>query len=235
MGRLCPGHRGKRTSRAATENLHSARQALGDSHVDAVDQERLASASRRQADARQPGSATGIRHGERAGTCPHGSVQRQLAEQRAVIKAIARELSTGRKHRACDGQIESRPGLRHVARREVRSYATGGELEARVQDGRVHALARLPHRCVGEADDGERRQPAAHVHLHGDVAGVKSVEREGVSPGQHRVRLPVVVERACRQARRRLRWDSLSARRRAVRARSLRARATGTASAAVPA
>ena len=49
------------------------------------------------------------------------------------------------------------PALRSVRGREVDGDALERELEAGVEDRRAHALARLAHGAVAEADDGERR------------------------------------------------------------------------------
>ena len=49
----------------------------------------------------------------------------------------------------------------------------------------MHALARLAHRGVAEADDRERRQAGAQVDLDGDAARVEAVDREGGDAGEH--------------------------------------------------
>ena len=62
-----------------------------------------------------------------------------------------------------DRQVEARARLAQRGRRKVHGDALLRELHARVRERRTHALARLAHRAVGQPDDGERRQPAAHV------------------------------------------------------------------------
>ena len=63
------------------------------------------------------------------------------------------------------------PGLAQAGRREVGDDPAQRELEAAVDQRRPHPLARLPHRGVGEADDGEGRQAAVDVDLDPDRAG----------------------------------------------------------------
>src|SRR5919199_1370441 len=77
----------------------------------------------------------------------------------------------GREHRAGDGQVEPGPRLAQVRGREVDGQPLGRELEPGVEDGRAHALARLPHGAVPEADDGEARQARAQGDLDRDAAG----------------------------------------------------------------
>jgi hypothetical protein len=75
--------------------------------------------------------------------------------------------------------------LRSDAGREVDRDALERELEAGVEDRRAHALARLAHGAVAQADDGEVRQSGAHVDLHGDAPRLEAVDGEGGDAGEH--------------------------------------------------
>ena len=81
----------------------------------------------------------------------------------------------------------SKPGpcFAQVRGREVDGDAPARELEARVADRRVHALARLAHGGVAEADDREAREAGAQVDLDGDAPRVEAVDGEGGDAGEH--------------------------------------------------
>ncbi len=91
----------------------------------------------------------------------------------------------GGEDRAGEREIEPAARLGQLARRQVRRDALRGKLEAGVADRRRDALARLTHRGVGETDDRERGQAPAHVDLDAYVAGLESVDREGVRTREH--------------------------------------------------
>ena len=61
----------------------------------------------------------------------------------------------------------------------------GGKLEARVQDRRADAVARLAHRGVAEPDDRERRQARADVDLDPHLARIDPVDGERRDAGEH--------------------------------------------------
>ncbi len=72
-------------------------------------------------------------------------------------RAPRRELAGGGEHGRRDRQVEARPRLAQVGRRQVRRDPLLRELEAGVDQRRAHPLARLAHRRVGQADERERR------------------------------------------------------------------------------
>ena len=82
----------------------------------------------------------------------------ELAEDRVALERVGRHLAARREDRARDGEVEARARLAQGRRREVDGDALERELEARVEDRRAHALARLAHRAVAQADDREARQ-----------------------------------------------------------------------------
>ena len=77
------------------------------------------------------------------------------------------------------------PALRIDAGARFDRDALEGELEARVEDRRPHALARLAHGAVGQADDREVGQARAHVDLDRDAPRIESVDGEGGDAGEH--------------------------------------------------
>ena len=94
----------------------------------------MSCASRARAPARtsafNPACRGGLRHRQRPAARPHAAVERELAEQRDAVEAVAGQLPGGRQHRACEREIEPGAGLAHVAGREVGGYAPRGELVA---------------------------------------------------------------------------------------------------------
>ena len=175
---------GARASRrvwsAASQHAHSALEAQHRRERCAVEQPRLGAAVRREHQRLEPRGARRVGRRERAATRPYAAVERELAEQRVRVQARVGELSARREDRARDREVEGGPCLRQVGRCEIRRDAAARELEARVADSGVHALARLAHGRVREADDREGRQAGSDVDLDRHTPRVKTVEREGV-------------------------------------------------------
>ena len=110
----------------------------------------------------------------------------ELAEDRAALERLGRDLAAGGEHRRRRSRGRSPgPALRSDAGARLTVSALERELEARVEDRRAHALARLAHGAVGEADDREVRQAGAHVDLDGDAARLEAVDGEGGDAGEH--------------------------------------------------
>src|SRR5690606_32988467 len=83
---------------------------------------------------------------------------------------------------------------------EVHRDAPERELEASVLDRRADALARLLHRCVGQADDVEGGQPAADVDL--DINGdTLDAAQRGTTDLREAHRRPFVQSRRAAQPR----------------------------------
>ena len=136
--------------------------------------------ARRAPRARAPSAtASAPRHGRISPAEP------ELAEDRVALERLGRDVAAGGEDRARDGEVEARAGLAHRRRREVDRDALERELEARVEDRRPHALARLAHGAVGQADDREVGQARAHVDLDRDAPRIESVDGEGGDAGEH--------------------------------------------------
>jgi hypothetical protein len=140
------------------------REALHADHLRPLDQGRLGGVLRRDdqpSDARR-GEAAG--HREHPDDAPDPSIERQLTDAGDVVEG---QLPLGAQQRHRDGQIKAAPLLGDLCGRQVDRHPPLREVEAGVADGGTDPLARLLDRPVGEADDGEARQPVGHVHLHG--------------------------------------------------------------------
>ncbi len=115
----------------------------------------------------------------------HLAAEPELTEDGPASDRRSRDLLGCRKHPAGRGEVEAGTDLWHVRRREVDGDAALRERKAAVQQGGVHALARLANGRVATSDDREGRQTAAQVDLDGDAPGGESVDREGGHTGEH--------------------------------------------------
>src|SRR5205807_9224712 len=91
----------------------------------------------------------------------------------------------GREHGYRKRQVEARSRLAQVRGREVRGHALQRKLEPGVEHRGPNALARLAHGRIGKSHDGEGGQPAAEVHLDGDLARVDSLDGERGNACEH--------------------------------------------------
>ena len=106
------------------------------------------------------------------------AIEAEFAEHRVAGERIARQRAHRRHQPERDRQVVVTAFLRKVGRCEVHSDAAGGQREAGGDQRRMHAVARLAHRLVREADDAEGRQPGRHLHLHIHMQGLDTLERD---------------------------------------------------------
>ena len=100
---------------------------------------------------------------------PQLAAERQLPADRRALERLPRDLTARGEHPDGDREVERGPRLAHRRGREVRREPLLRELELGVQQRGAHALARLPHRGVGQPDEREGGQAAADVDLDGDL------------------------------------------------------------------
>src|SRR5205807_10381625 len=120
----------------------------------------------------------GLGDGEGAVALPQLAVEGQLAEQHVRRQPLAWRLFAGGENRAREGEVEAGTRLAHVARREAGRDAPGREVEPGVANRGLHANTRLAYGRVGQADDRERGQPGADVHLNRYAEHLQPVDRE---------------------------------------------------------
>jgi hypothetical protein len=113
------------------------------------------------------------------------AVESELAQHGEARERIRRNGADRRHQAERDGEIVMAPFLRQIRGREVDGDAARRQGEARGDQRRAHALARLRHRLVREAHDVERRQPRRHLHLHIDGARLDALERHRRDPLDH--------------------------------------------------
>ena len=75
--------------------------------------------------------------------------------------------------------------LENVGRREVDGNALGRQRQADGDERGAHALARFGDRLVGQANDGEGRQPGRGLHLDIDVKHLDALKRDGTYVRNH--------------------------------------------------
>ena len=154
---------------------------------------------RRRFPAALPLNTLGHREHSRSGRIEPSSAS---SRRSTTPKRLGGDLTGGAEDRRRDRQVESRARLAQIGRREVRGDPLQRELEARVDDCRPDALARLPHRGVRQSDERERRQAAMDVDLDVDGEGVDAVERECSRPGEHATKLGAADARVAPSMRR---------------------------------
>ena len=98
----------------------------------------------------------------------HPAVEGQRADDEEILHEPGRQDVGGGQQSEGDRQVVARAALAHVGRRQVDRDPALGKLEAGVTYGATHAVAALPYRRIGKADDGEGGQSAADINLDVD-------------------------------------------------------------------
>ena len=195
-------HRGGDADRRLlpTQGRDQLGERLDADDLDVRHQRGLARPRQRQHELAQLVAPRGLGDGERAPDRPHLAGQRELADDRARRDGLRLQLAGRDEERDREREVERRPDLAQVGRREVDRDPPQRELVAGVHERGPDALARLAHRLVGEPDHGERGQAEPDVGLDPDPPRVHALDGEGDDPGEHQ-RPPGVAGR-----RRRGRW-----------------------------
>jgi hypothetical protein len=106
------------------------------------------------------------------------AVQRELAEVERLLVASG-NLLRGHHDGKSDREIVGRTFLLQIGWGQLHRDPAKGENTAGILDRRPHPLARILHRGVGKADDGQRRQPHPAVCLDLDQRPVQADHRAG--------------------------------------------------------
>ncbi len=134
------------------------------------------------ADAGRPQVLGDAQHpGDRA----YRTVERQLADGHVPPHRGLRQLPGGGQDPQRNRQIEGRPDLARIRGRQVHGHAARRHVVSGVANGRTHALARLAHRRVRQADDRKCREAGGNVHLHVHRHCVQTDHRGAAHPGEH--------------------------------------------------
>ena len=113
------------------------------------------------------------------------AVEAELAQDRKAGQRVMRN-GADRGHQAeRDRQIVVAAFLGQIGRRQIDGDAAGRQRQPRGDHCRAHPLARLRHRLVGQADDGESRHAGCDLHLHIDGPDLDALERDRGDPLDH--------------------------------------------------
>lgn len=124
---------------------------------------------------------------QRAAHRPYRRVQPELTHHDDVCHRRGRQLPGRDKDSDRDGQIERRPFLAPISRRQIDRYPLVRHIEARVDERRGHALAALLHSTHGEPHDRPHRQPLRGIHLDGHAVRVNPLHRRRLHRSKHHV------------------------------------------------
>ena len=136
------------------------------------------------ADQPAPLGRRGHRRRERPDHRHQRPVERQFAKRHGLGRHVARHHVQRRQERERDRQVEMRALLRQVGAREVDGDPPRGQRDRERRHGRPHPFPRLGNRLVGQAHDGEGRQPGGHraLDFHQPRLDPLKCDREG-APG----------------------------------------------------
>jgi len=145
-------------------------------HLDAVDHRRFGRIRLRHEQAAPPPALRFQRDRQHPLHRPHRAIEPQLPHHTAILR-IEWLCPTRRDHRQRDGQIERRPFLFQIRRREVHRFHSVIEIQSGGADGGNHPLRGFPHRRIRQADDDDHRfVRAAGVDLDLDFLGIDSAK-----------------------------------------------------------
>lgn len=123
--------------------------------------------------------------GKNAGHGRDRAVEAKLAEHGEAGQRIRRDRADRRHQAERDRQVVMAALLGQVGRRQIDDDPARRQRQTRGDQRRAHPLARLRHRLVRQADDGERRQARRNLHLHVDRAGLDPLKGDGRNPLNH--------------------------------------------------
>ena len=117
------------------------------------------------------------RRRQHPGDCRNRTVQPEFAQNGKAGQRIVRN-GTDRRHQAeGDRQIVVATFLGQVGGSQIDGDAPRRQSQARSDQRRTHPLARLGHRLVGQADNGESRHPRRDLDLDVDGPHLDALER----------------------------------------------------------
>ncbi len=131
------------------------------------------------------------RGGKHAGHRRDRAVEAEFAEHGEAGQRIRRDRADRRHQPERDRQVVMAAFLGQVGGRQIDDDPPRRQRQPRGDQRRADPLARLRHRLVGQADDGESRQAGRDLHLHVDRAGLDPLKGDGRNPLNHaRTSLP---------------------------------------------
>jgi hypothetical protein len=122
------------------------------------------------------GASGSLRDREHAADTAQPPVEAQLAHGSVVGEALGGDLTRRSEDRERDRQVEGRPFLPQLRRREVDRDAAVRPIELCGGDAAPDSVLRLLHRAVDEPDDGEAGNASLDVHLDVDAPRLETDE-----------------------------------------------------------
>jgi len=92
---------------------------------------------------------------------------------------------TARDHSKRNWQIEARPLLSNVSRREIHRRASARPVISAVRNRSGDAILTFLHRRIGQSDDHDGRQSAGRVHLDLDFVGINAKDGGRINFREH--------------------------------------------------
>ena len=115
-----------------------------------------------------------------------GAIQRQLANEEAVLQLVQPDLLRGRQNAHGNGQVIGRPLFAQVGRGQVHGNTlVGRKIQPTVFDGGVHPVAAFAHGGVGQAHQGEVGVATDNVYFNLYQVGLQTDNRTANDFGQH--------------------------------------------------
>ena len=184
VGRLLAQLRHRRAQHlAAVAVVDQGEQARGRQDLDVAAEPGGLAAARRRADQAEAVARGRERCRQDAAHRADRAIERQLAQRQIAPRRIRRDRTDRDQHRERDRQVEVAALLEQVGRRQVDGDPPGRQADAQSTERAAHALAQFADRLVGQADDRERGQAGADLHLDVDRLDVDAGERDGMGVG----------------------------------------------------
>ena len=108
------------------------------------------------------------------------SIQRKLADEDRVLKSHRRNEACGQSDGRRDREVESRPRLRNASRGQIHGDALVQDVQAARLERSAHAITRLAHGSVEQADERERYEARPRIGLHVNKVPLDADDTHGI-------------------------------------------------------
>lgn len=179
-------HGRRRREHAVARQVFDRLTEVGDGdHLRAGDRSGLPAVRRRQKDLADAESACQLRDGQGASNGAHLAVEAQFATGHPALEGLGGEFAIGGQQPESDRQVELIAFLAQIRGRQVDDDVAALEVVAAAPYRRPHAVAALPHRGVGQADQLHRRQAEVGRDFDLDLSRLDAPGRRGVHVRDH--------------------------------------------------
>jgi len=127
------------------------------------------------------------------------AIERQFTQRNKSLQRIGRNHAQCDEHRKRNRHIEMRAFFLYISRGKVHQNTLGGQLHAHGTQGRPHPLTRFGHRFIRQPHHRKGRQPRPQMHLHLDRQGLNPLKCNGVNTCDHKVTLPIHLQKPSRK------------------------------------